>query len=416
MRPTVVALALASLLVLAGPAAAELCTIDPVPASTLLVPYFEVDLTNQDGFTTLFSINNASPEPTLAHVTLWTDWSIPTIDFDVYLTGFDVQSFNLRDLFTSGALPQTAPDDEISNRGFFSTPHAVLPGCAGNLPIGHLPPILRELIDQAHTGGAVSFFNGRCAGQNYGDDIARGYITIDQVEACSTLFPNSPGYFGPGGVAGYGNGLWGDVFYVDPANDFAQGVTAVHVEAAPPGFFAPGDYTFYGRHVAFTGVDRREPLPTTFLTRYLAGGVLAGGTDILCWRDSKANPQPRVCNTGPPPPMPLGLTQAVFFDEEENPLVEQQPPPISPLPPPFEGLPCMLEAERAVLSSFPYDLVAGWLYLNLNNSTGSPADPVAQAWVTTLINAEGRYAVGLDAVAFDSACEPMTGFIPLPPD
>jgi hypothetical protein len=408
MRKTVLCLALVSLLALGGSAIAEICTIDAVPASTLLVHYFEVDL--DGGQTTLFSVNNASAAPTLAHVTLWTDWSIPTIDFDVYLTGFDVQSFNLRDFFTTGLLPQTAPNNAFSNQGLFSLPHVVFPGCAGNLPIGNLPPILIELITQAHTGQPVSFFGGLCAGQNYGDNVARGYITIDQVEACSTLFPNSPGYFGPGGIAGNDNILWGDVFYVDPTNNFAQGETVVHVESAPAGFFVPGDYTFYGRYVAFTAVDQREPLATTFGTRYLAGALFDGGTDILCWRDSKADPNPRVCNTGPPPPMPLSQTQVVLFDEEENPEVPPPPPPISPLPPDIQNVVCPYETQRVAVggASLPTTFEFGWLYLNLNTSTGAVVDPFAQAWVSAIMSAEGRYSIGLDAIQFDSACNPNT--------
>jgi hypothetical protein len=410
MRKTVLGLALVSLLALGGPAIAEICTIDAVPASTLLVHYFEVDLDAPGGLTTLFSVNNASAAPTLAHLTLWTDWSIATIDFDIYLTGFDVQSFNLRDFFTSGLLPQTAPNDAFSNQGAFSLPHVVFPGCAGNLPIGNLPQILIDLITQAHTGGPVDFFGGLCAGEDYGDNIARGYVTIDQVEACSTLFPNSPGYFGPGGIAGNQNILWGDVFYVDPTNNFAQGETAVHIESAPAGFFVPGDYTFYGRYVAFTAVDQREPLGTTFGTRYLTGAGFEGGTDIVCWRDSKADPSARVCGTGPPPPMPLSNTQVVIFDEEENPEVPPPPGPISPLPPEQPNVVCPLETQRVAVGgvSLPTTFSNGWLYLNLNTSTGSPVDPAAQAWVSAIMSAEGRYSIGLDAIQFDSACNPNT--------
>src|SRR4028119_2495923 len=82
---------------LAGTARAEIGTIDAVPAATLLLPYFECDLDDNlapadGGVTTLFSINNASATAVLAHVTLWTDESIPTLDFDIYLTGYDVQT------------------------------------------------------------------------------------------------------------------------------------------------------------------------------------------------------------------------------------------------------------------------------------------------------------------------------------
>jgi hypothetical protein len=44
--------------------------------------------------------------------------------------------------------------------------------------------------------------------------------------------------------------------------------------------------------------------------------------------------------------------------------------------------------------------------LNLNTSTGSPVDPTAQAWVSTIMSAEGLYSIGLDAVQLDSACAP----------
>src|SRR5215813_6409377 len=86
------------------PVKAVIGTIDNVPAATLLVPYFEVDLNNPNGITTLFSINNASATAVLAHVTVWTDQSVPALDFDVYLTGYDVQTINLRDIFVGGNL------------------------------------------------------------------------------------------------------------------------------------------------------------------------------------------------------------------------------------------------------------------------------------------------------------------------
>src|SRR5262249_35595954 len=48
-------LLLVGLLALVAPASAVICTIDDVPAATLLLPYFEVDLNNPNGLTTLFS-------------------------------------------------------------------------------------------------------------------------------------------------------------------------------------------------------------------------------------------------------------------------------------------------------------------------------------------------------------------------
>ena len=108
MKKTAVCLALLGLLALGGQALAVICTIDDVPAATLLLPYFEVDLSNPNGLTTLFSVNNASATAILAHVVVWSDLSVPVLDFDLYLTGYDVQTISLRDIFLSGIVPTTA--------------------------------------------------------------------------------------------------------------------------------------------------------------------------------------------------------------------------------------------------------------------------------------------------------------------
>ncbi len=44
----------------AAPVRAAVCTLDNRPAATLLLPYFEVDLADPAGLTTLVAINNAS--------------------------------------------------------------------------------------------------------------------------------------------------------------------------------------------------------------------------------------------------------------------------------------------------------------------------------------------------------------------
>ena len=63
MKRAATCLALLGLLALSGQAVATICTIDEVPAATLLLPYFQLDLSNPNGLTTLFSINNASANP-----------------------------------------------------------------------------------------------------------------------------------------------------------------------------------------------------------------------------------------------------------------------------------------------------------------------------------------------------------------
>jgi hypothetical protein len=82
-------------------------TVAEQPAATLLLPYFEVDLANPAGANTYFAINNASATAVLAHVTIWSAMHVPVHNFNVYLTGYDMQQLNVRDLI-NGVLPVTA--------------------------------------------------------------------------------------------------------------------------------------------------------------------------------------------------------------------------------------------------------------------------------------------------------------------
>jgi hypothetical protein len=478
MRKLTVSIALAGVLAMGGVAVAEICTIDDVPAATLLLPYFEVDLATADGVTTLFSINNASASAAVAHVTLWTDESIPTFDFDIYLTGYDVQTINMRDIF-NGIVPRTADDGidpdtpgptpaAISNQGSLSIPDALgdanFPGSsgpcgtAGTLYSG-IPAGTLEHIRASHTGQSSSVYGG-CVGLNYGDNIARGYITVDNVNQCNLQFPSSTGYFAAGGtgLANNNNTLWGDYFYVDSVNNFAQGETLVHVEACstggglvanpvpPPPFhqtgpsvgqnaddcpFVTGDYTFYGRYVAGAATDQREPLASNFATRYINGGAFDGGTDLIVWRDAKLALAVQIpvhsCVTGRFSWVPLNQADVVSFDEAENPtdLCFQG----DNFSPPTGGAEtCFpVEAQRVNLltSNVPFGSTPtpptpfGWMFLNLNTTVagqvaGLPA-AVSQAWVTTVMNAEGRFSVGYDAIKLDTVCDNLLGGVLLLP-
>src|SRR5262245_24090407 len=94
------------------------CDISVAPAATLLLPYFEVDLANAAGETTLFTITNVSQLPQIAHVTIWTDFSFPVLDFNIFLTGYDVQSINLFDIISRGRIaePGTSSDSDTGRR------------------------------------------------------------------------------------------------------------------------------------------------------------------------------------------------------------------------------------------------------------------------------------------------------------
>jgi hypothetical protein len=433
---------LVGLLALSGAAFAEIGTIDDVPAATLLLPYFECELGPDlvplwTGRTTLFSINNASATAALAHVTLWTDESIPTLDFDVYLTGYDVQTINVCDIF-DGNLPRTAsvgqdPGDTISPQGDLSQ-DINFASCNGFLPYNNpaLNATLLNHIRNAHTGGPSTVFGNRCSGFDYGDTVARGYITVDTVTQCSLEFPSSPAYFS--GIASFQNILWGDYFYANPVENFAQGETLVHIEACQPGDgyigfvgtgtsgvntcpFGAGDYTFYGRYVAGLGTDQREALATQFATRFINGGVFDGGTSLYVWRDAKttvgapgAPNGPFTCG-GNATWFPLNQADVVAFDEQENPTnLCFQGDNVSPA---IGGADTCFPLETQCVDlqggNIPGDNPTpptefGWMFLNLNTTVaGGLFNPTAQAWVTAVMDADGRFSVGLDAIKLDQA-------------
>jgi hypothetical protein len=427
MKKLISCFAVASLLALGGSAVAEIGTVDDVPAATLLLPYFEVDLTTPGGVTTLFSINNASAAPALVHVVVWTDLSIHILDFNVYLTGYDVFTTNLRDLFIDGTSPQTEDTndgDAISPVGPFSlvTNPVTGVGPAVNCPLPYTQPLLNALyvdhVQATLTGQPSSvLLNGGCAGIDHGDAIARGYITFDSVNDCSLLFPEDTGYFTEGvvpGLANDSNQLWGDYFYVHENENFAQGETLVHIEADP--LLDVNNYTYYYKYT-LEGEDHREGLGSTFAVRYIDGGLFNGGTSLLVWRDGKVEVDEYAdgteddgfnCALGFPDPFPLGNNQIVIFDEDENPEIPEGCQ-ISPCPPGQFLIPFPWEAQRTVVGTgdLPVSNPFGWFYLNLNFAVpGSAIDasfgPVMQNWVTAVMDANGRFSVGFDAIQLDN--------------
>ncbi|HEX3556701.1 MAG TPA: hypothetical protein VIA62_26060 [Thermoanaerobaculia bacterium] len=412
MNARSVCLLIAAVLCVAAPALAEKCALDNAPAATLLLPYFEVDLDNAGGLTTLFSINNSSATAVLTNVVVWTDLGVPTLSFSVYLTGYDVQSFNLRDLF-NGVLPHTAtagqdPHDTLSPKGSFSQ-DINYASCTGLLPYPPLPAAFLTHLRAAHTGKASAVLGG-CAGRDLGDGIARGYVTVDTVSHCALKTPADPGYFGPGGAATDQNVLWGDFIYVDPANSYADGENLVRIEAFPGGF-KPGDATFYGRYVNGSGIDDREPLATTWASRYVNGGAFSGGTDLIVWRESGRTVKPFACGTLPPG-FPLLIGGEQIFDEQEQSLSISTIPCIPPCPifPPLDSFP--VEAGRAHVGTpaLPTPFNFGWFYVNLSPPVGG-AVPFLQSWMGTVMKAQGKFSVGFNATPLDSACDPRF-FVP----
>ena len=437
-RNLVAFLLIAGLVALVGPAFGEMCTMDAVPAATLLVPYFEVDLdacgdaANQAS--TLFSINNASAAPALAHVTLWTNYSQPTLDFDVFLTGYDVQSINIADVFCDGNLPITADlandgADTISPNSGHLAWDGTFPGCGSIFPFYVNPMVTGTRLSDlgaAHTGGATS--TGVCPGHDVGDNMARGYITVDNASRCSLIFPDDPDYFDDGTgspltVATNVNQLWGDWFLVDPANNFAQGDNLVHVEAQDLFFGGTNDYTFYSRYTFWNGdFDHREPLGETWGARYINGGAF-DGSELVVWRDSTSNEIIGDC--GGPAWYPMNETQVIAFDEQEDAeeLCFASPGGVISPPDPGSDTTCFpLETQRVPTGVEPLNPTFnfGWMFMNLNAddvlSAGDDYDPAGQPWglqsyVTVLHSAQGLYSAGMQAMPLSSACDMQNGVI-----
>ncbi len=298
-------------------ATAEIGTIDQVPASTLLFPHFEVDTSSPDGVNTILTLQNASASATMVNVTLWTDFGIPTEQFNIYLTGFDAETIDLGLVFRR-VLPITAtdgqdPQDLISPQGPISQ-DINFATCNGVLPIFQSGSNIGRSIVQAHSGQpSTDHFGVLCGSRNFGDGIARGYVTIDVTNQCTEDTPADPGYFvnGGGGVAGNRNILMGDYVIIDAANNRLFAESAVHIEAdaLDPITAAGADkQTFYARHVGFGAIDNREPLPTAW-----AGRQSEDRTDIDYWRDPGVATAPFACG-GQPAGLPSGQWRVSVLD------------------------------------------------------------------------------------------------------
>jgi hypothetical protein len=369
----------AALLIGATAAEAELCHRDDRPAATLLLPYFEVDLSAGGGADTLLSVTNVRGEPVDVRAVLWTDLGLPTVGFSFQLRGWQVQPISLRAAFATGFVPH--------GRGGI-----LVPPCAADHPLA--PEVVAELR-RAHRGEPSGLFDGACGAQHLGDGVFRGYLTIDVVgDVCSELLPGDPGYFGDGGLAASDNVLRGEYFQVDPAREAATSGHLLALEADPNGF-GPGDYTFYNRLVGGDGSDGREPLATTWSGRFLNGGAFGSTTELLVWRDPKQPPASFPCGETPEW-YPLPADDVLAFDEAR---------PFWPVHLVSEEL-FPAASNRVGVSSLPDWPPFGWFAANLDVSTGSPLDPFAQGWVGTVISAAGRYSVALGATPGDSGCEP----------
>jgi hypothetical protein len=433
------------------------CDISVIPAATLLLPIFDVNITAAAGAsdTTLFTITNVSATEQIAHVTVWTDWSFPVLDFNIFLTGYDVQSINLYDLLVRGIVAPGGPGTSSTNTSISpqapqgsatagSTPYdvganpnipdsVVAPGgnCSGTFVPGTLPTFLMDAVRTALTTGVYVIAGstvGCTSAQRVGGvhSNARGYITIDVANNCSIQLPTSSTYLNTELL--FDNVLIGDYHQVngDPTvGNFAQGNPMVHIRAIPEGGPAgsnPGTnlpYTFYDRYTTNAinrRFDRRQPLPSTFAPRWIEGGTSGFQTNYKIWREGitfgTQSCATALSNSA------LPIAEIIRFDERENSFGFIGGPRCSPVCEP--GVGTLPEASITATTNtgiFPANGssvdVSGWMYLNLNNQppvvalyTDAPGGPdrASQNWVIVSMFAQGRFSVDYDAAMLGNGC------------
>ena len=186
---------------------ARIGTIDVAPGATLLFPHFEVDINNTQGVNTILHIQNASATASLLNVVLWTDLGVPVHNFNIYMTGYDNETVDLYNLLVHRYSPVSAsdgqdPNDTISPQGPISQ-DINFASCYNTLPSPN-PDLTPITLRAVFTGVSTpDYFNGQCVARNYGDGIARGYVTVDVLTQCTTLKPNDAGYFNNGGAVAW---------------------------------------------------------------------------------------------------------------------------------------------------------------------------------------------------------------------
>jgi hypothetical protein len=401
------------------PASGEVGTLDKVPGATLLLPYFEVDVSDPATVNTVMTVTNSTAMALVAKVTLWTDLGLPTYAFEVYFTGYDSTIIDLRLLF-HGIVPLSADDsvdfadtsdpmDGISNQGLWSQ-DINYPSVGGpcsrttpeSVPFVRLEPSVRVFLQRAHTGQSASVgdlgnpwfgWGGGCGAINHGDSIARGYVTVDVVNACTYLLPTSAEYQLSTAVPI--NALFGEYVVIERAQNRAWGDSLVSLEGDGwpfnPDLNEEGRYSFYSPYYFFArnGMGGgREPLATQWRARF----TNASETDVIVWRDPGGIRHPFACGS---PPADIGATEVSAFDEVEN-------------------------AESLETTSFPYaanrvpidaltTFSSGVLHLNLNAAMdlGPTESPSAQqSFVAVVHTVPGQLVSARSAFPLDSAMAP----------
>src|SRR5260370_762280 len=152
-------------------------------------------------------------------------------------------------------------------------------------------------------------------------------------------------------------------------------------------FFNPGDYTFYGRYDNFDSRDDRMPLSSMYYVRFVNGGPVSSGTDLLVWRDNRSPEASAVpCGSVPSLAGPRA-EQLLIFEEQDNAARHSKP----------NALPLPNQHVKGGGRTIPARPSSGWVMLVLWHADG----PQAQGWVGSLLATPGRFFSGHDAMRAD---------------
>lgn len=390
------------------------CDIGTYPAATLLLPYFDVDFSQQSttAVDTIFTVINTSKLPQLTRVTIWTDLGFPATWFNIFLTGYDAQTISLYDVLARGRFPATYID---TPRGPASAENDSNPSFAADLGCSRMGGRLFGLqLEQLQNMLSKGTREGSQCPVGTPHKTAVGYVTIDVISVCSGATPLHADYYKS--VLLFDNVLTGDYQRINPNSEtgnYAGGNPLVHLRAIPEGGSAgvaatvPMPYTFYDRYTPAEArkLDRRQPLPSTFGARFIEGGETGFLTNLAIWREGVTGRSSDPCDYAKNAKLPIPKTSVVRFDEHENVTVlasDQSMPAVAVVP----------TQKAAILPPLAGSGdVAGWFWLSLDNGAGHAAENnpysinrPSQGWVTIQMYAEGRYAVDFDATTLANGC------------
>ncbi len=440
-------LAIVAVFAIASSAGAVTCTIDQRPAATLLVPYFQVSFdadgnlvtTGIGARDTIVTIANASAAPMIAHANVFDRYSVLQLDFNIALTGFDVQSMRISDVIT-GLLPDTLNFDgeDACQRNVNAD---VYPDANGFIRVRPLAPATGQDNIQATTDynqrfnlpGLVDALRFNCATGEL-DDNAIGYILIDHANYCNLSDPTDPNYYYNDAI-GMENNLWGEIIFTSGFGLPTYALSTVNLETdvtfGNAAFADPFTTvrTLYARYwdpfvdsppnacpncnqanaendllqtspwnVGFG--DQREPLGLNWAARWF-NGADAITTNFRVWRSSPAAPAALLASCDIEEP----TVTLVFWDEDENTTTQGTCP--SPCTNPTFNFPYETQQRNILGFSTPGGAVAGWVEMSfVNNASGTELD---QAWVD--YSFEG--AVALETILVPgtqldpSSCNPL---------